>query len=420
MAQEQAAVASTMSVGAKIGGASMVVGLVSMAHAISHAYGALLPLILPALREELGLTYTQIGLMFTVSNLVWSPLQLGFGVLGRYVSRKLLLGIGHICQGLAVVGTGLTQSFGDLMAWRVASRIADGPQHPIGNALISQGFSVERRGLGLAINAASSNLGTVAVPMLGGLLIATLGWRSTLGLFGLVGIIIGALIVGLLEDNREHVRNSQGTANVGTELWALLQQRDALLLLISHVVAAGGRGMSVATLYVPLYLSQTLGVDQVHLGGLLTLMMAGSVVGPLLAGPLSDCIGRKPVLLLDYTFSCLCFGGLLLVGANPWTLTVVLILTGIAVYSEGAVMQTALAEVADRTSIDMLFGLYFMIGAAIGAPWAVFLGKLVDLYGFPAAFITMGVSQVVAGLCVLFVRIRPVRSAAPAHKTVGG
>jgi MFS family permease len=415
MAQEQAAVASTLSVGAKIGGASMVVGLVSLAHAMSHAYGALLPLILPALREELHLTYTQIGLMFTVSNLVWGPLQLGFGVLGRYFSRKKILGIGHICQGLAMVGTALVQSFGDLLAWRIASRVADAPQHPIGNALISQSFKAERRGLGFAINAASSNLGTVAVPMLGGLLIAALGWRSTVALFGLVGAMVGALLVVLLHDHRERARYSQGTAAVGPELWALLKQRDALLLLLSHVIGAGGRGFSVATLYVPLYLSQTLHVDQVQLGGLLTIMMLGSVVGPLLAGPLSDRIGRKPVLVLDAAFACACFGGLLLVGSHPWALVAVLVLTGLAVYSEGPVMQTALADVADKTSIEMLFGLYFTIGAVIGAPWALLLGTLVDLYGFPAAFAAMAASQVAAGLCILPVRLRRARSAGAVH-----
>ncbi|MBM3224824.1 MAG: MFS transporter [Candidatus Tectomicrobia bacterium] len=415
MAQEHVAAASSISVGAKIGGAPMVVGLVSLAHAMSHAYGALLPLILPPMQQELGLSYTQIGLMFTISNLVWGPLQLGFGILGRTYSRKLMLGIGHICQGLSVIGTGLTHSFSELMAWRITSRIADAPQHPIGNALISQSFAAERRGLGLAINAAGSNLGTVAVPLLGGLLIMSLGWRSTIAIFGLVGVLIGALIVGLLEDYRSQTKNAAGNTKVGPELLALLRQRNALLLLLSHILGAGGRGLSVATLYVPLYLSQSLQVDQIQLGWLLTLMMAGSVVGPLLSGPLSDRIGRKPVLLLDYAFSCVCFAGLLMVGASPWLLPAVLILTGIAVYSEGAVMQTALADIADKTSMDMLFGLYFTIGAAIGAPWSVLLGKLVDLYGFPAAFIAMGVSQVLAGLCVCFVQMRPIRATDPAH-----
>ena len=155
----------------------------------------ILPLILPALQEELHLTYAQIGLMFTLSNLVWGPLQLGFGILGRYYSRKRILGLGHICQGLAMVGTALAQSFGGLLTWRVLSRVADAPQHPIGNAIISQSFTAERRGLGFALNTAGANLGTVAVPALGGLLIATFGWRSTLALFGLVGALVGVMLM---------------------------------------------------------------------------------------------------------------------------------------------------------------------------------------------------------------------------------
>jgi MFS transporter, FSR family, fosmidomycin resistance protein len=415
MAQEQVAAVPIVSIGAKIGGASMVVGLVSLAHAISHAYGAILPLILPALREELHLTYAQIGLMFTLSNLVWGPLQLGFGILGRYYSRKRILGLGHICQGLAIGGTALAQSFGSLLTWRVFSRIADAPQHPIGNALISQSFTAERRGLGFALNTAGANLGTVAVPALGGLLIAAFGWRSTLALFGLVGTLVGVMLMVVLSDSQDQGRGSVARPKVGTELWTLLTQRDALLLLVSHVIGAGGRGFSVATLYVPLYLSQKLNMDQVQLGGLLTIMMIGSVVGPLLAGPLSDHLGRKPILLLDAVVACLCFGGLLLVGAHPWALIAVLVLTGLAVYSEGPVMQTALADVAGKTSIEMVFGLYFTIGAVMGAPWALVLGTLVDVYGFQVAFAVMGASQIAAGLCILPVRLRHTRAIASTH-----
>jgi MFS transporter, FSR family, fosmidomycin resistance protein len=185
--------------------------------------------------------------------------------------------------------------------------------------------------------------------------------------------------------------------------------------LTSHVIGAGGRGLGVATIYVPLYLSQTLHVDEVQLGILLTIMMVGSIVGPLMAGPLSDRLGRKPVLLGDYIVACLAFAGLLAIGGSTWTLPIVLTVTGIAVYSEGAIMQTALADVADKTSIDMLFGLYFSVGAAIGAPWAFLIGALVDGYGFAAAFAAMATSQVLAALVLLPVRLRRTLYAAPSH-----
>jgi FSR family fosmidomycin resistance protein-like MFS transporter len=411
MADQHTAVASELSVGARIGGASTVVTLVSLAHAMSHAYGALLPLIVPFFLTDLQLTYTHVGLIFSISNLVWSPLQLLFGVLGRYGSRKLILGVGHLCQGAAIIGTGLVQGFTGLLACRVLARIADAPQHPIGNALISQSFRADRRGLALAINAAGSNLGTVAVPLIGGFLIATLGWRSTLALFGLPGALIGVLLMGLLEEHRGNHVQGQRPANIGAEVWALLRHRDAFLVLAAHVIGAGGRGLGVATIYVPLYLSQTLQVDEVRLGVLLTILMAGSVIGPLLAGALSDRLGRKPVLLGDYVVACLCFAGLLAVAGDSWALPAVLAVTGIAAYSEGALMQTALADVADKTSMDMLFGLYFTVGSAIGAPWAVLVGMLVDHYGFAAAFAAMAASQVLAGLVLLPVRLRRTPSA---------
>jgi MFS family permease len=144
-------------------------------------------------------------------------------------------------------------------------------------------------------------------------------------------------------------------------------------------------------------------------------MMTGSAIGPLIAGPLSDRLGRKPVLLGDYVLACLCFVGLLGVGGGPWALPAVLTLTGIVVYSEGALMQTALADVADKTSIEMLFGLYFTVGSAIGAPWALLLGALVDGYGFAAAFAAMAASQVLAALVLLPVRLRRPFRPAPRH-----
>jgi sugar phosphate permease len=85
------------------------------------------------------------------------------------------------------------------------------------------------------------------------------------------------------------------------------------------------------------------------------------------------------------------------------------------VYSEGSLMQTALADVADKTSMGMLFGLSFTMGSAIGAPWAFLIGALVDGYGLAAAFAAMAVSQVLAALVLILVRWRQTVRAAPNH-----
>jgi sugar phosphate permease len=55
------------------------------------------------------------------------------------------------------------------------------------------------------------------------------------------------------------------------------------------------------------------------------------------------------------------------------------------------------------------------VGSAIGAPWAFLIGALVDGYGFAAAFAAMAISQVLAALVLIPVRLRQAAHAAPAH-----
>jgi sugar phosphate permease len=78
-------------------------------------------------------------------------------------------------------------------------------------------------------------------------------------------------------------------------------------------------------------------------------------------------------------------------------------------------MPTALADVADTTSLEMLFGLYFTVGSALDAPWAFLIGALVDGYGLAAAFAAMAVSQVLAALVLIPVHWRQTVRAVPNH-----
>jgi sugar phosphate permease len=63
----------------------------------------------------------------------------------------------------------------------------------------------------------------------------------------------------------------------------------------------------------------------------------------------------------------------------------------------------------------ILFGRYFAVGAAVGAPWALLIGAVVDGYGFAAAFATMAVSQVLAALVLIPLRLRRTVLAVPSR-----
>ena len=69
-----------------------VVGVVSAAHFVSHYYIILLAPLLPFVRAEYGVSYTEIGLAFAAFNIVSAALQTPTGFLvDRFGARKMLV-----------------------------------------------------------------------------------------------------------------------------------------------------------------------------------------------------------------------------------------------------------------------------------------------------------------------------------------
>ena len=174
--------------------------LVSAAHAVIHAMSVLMPLIYPIIQVEYHLSYTQIGLIVAIPNAVGGFLQIVFGLLGRYVLRKVMLGVGNILVGISTFFTGTIVGFWSLMAWSMLSRIAGAPQHPVGSSYLTDRYGRKRHGYALAWHVAGGNIGTLAVPLIAGPLLGLWGWRPVLYLAALPGIIIGIAILIIVDE----------------------------------------------------------------------------------------------------------------------------------------------------------------------------------------------------------------------------
>ncbi len=124
----------------------MTLALLATAHAVLHATSALLPLIYAVVVVQFGLRPSDIGLFIAITTAVGGLMQLSYGVLTRYVARPVLLGGGQILFGVSLMAGGLSRGMGQLLAAISASRIGSSPQHPVGNALLSDVYPSDRRG----------------------------------------------------------------------------------------------------------------------------------------------------------------------------------------------------------------------------------------------------------------------------------
>src|SRR5438034_2425741 len=156
---------------------------------------------------DLRFGYRQIGLLVGVSQAFGQGLQWLTGYLGRFVQRKVLLGIGTVAQGVCFGLAGFSQGFLDLLVWQSLTRLAGSPQHPNGNALLLDYFGRTHRGRALAMHYAGGNLGTVLVPLVGALLLGAFGWRTTLAYFALPAIVIGLLVLWRSEEHTSELQS---------------------------------------------------------------------------------------------------------------------------------------------------------------------------------------------------------------------
>jgi MFS family permease len=385
--------------------AGLTLLLIAVAHAAIHAQSALMPLVYPLMSEEYGLDAGDIGIFIAITTAVGGTMQLAYGFLTRVIARPALLAGGQVLFAVGLLISGLAQSVAQLLAAISVARIGASPQHPVGNALLSDIYPAERRGFAISAHIAGGNVGTVVVPFVGGALLLALGWQTTLALFGIPSLVIGLLVALFVRERHADYRErARASGSVWSQVREVFGRRDLRLILGASLVAAGGRGLDIVAPFMVLYLAGPLGLDDSTVGILYALLLVGAVVGPLLAGILSDRFGRRRTLVAYYVLSAAGIIAFTLAGANLVFLVPLLLPFGTAVFSESPVLQAYLADRAVGPLRDVAFSVYFTFAFGIGAFWAVVIGQVVSTFGFPVAFGVMAASYLIAALMLVAVR----------------
>lgn len=383
--------------------------IVSLAHAVNHAYSTLMPLIYPLVVSEFRLSISQIGLMVGVASAVSGLLQMAFSYLSRFIARRVLLGGGQIIMALSSAATGLASNFNLFFLGNLFARIGGSPQHPVGTSILSDHFETERRGFALSAHISGGNVGTVAVPLIGTFMIASFGWRSALFVYAAVTALVGLMLIFLTDETRSLNANNSAQSptssrNTFDDIRKILSDRNVQLIFIVSTIAAGGRGLGVVITYVPLYLNNVLKLDQTYAGVLFTLLLTGSVIGPLFFGKVSDVRGRRGVLILTYSLATVLTLIFTLANGTDLLLPIILLSMGIFVYAESPLLQAFLADATLFLNRDLAFGLYFTVAFGVGSFWASLMGWIIDSFGFASGFYVMAASYVASALLLLLTR----------------
>jgi MFS family permease len=382
--------------------------LLSIAHAVNHAQAVVLPLIYLKITDEFHVGVDTIAFLAAGGAFLSGIGPLTFATLTRLASRRRLLGIGGLVFGGGFVVQAFATGFASFAAANVLSRIGGSPQHPVGNGLLAEQFPAARRGFAISAHIAGGNVGTVVVALIGAPIIVAYGWRGAAIAFGLPAIVVAVAILLLIRERGTDRAAAVAGGSVRDAFRRIARDRDLRWLYLTSILGGGGRGLGVANLFALIYLTKVLGLDDATSGAMYGALLVFSVPMPLVAGWLSDRIGRKPLIVGVYLGGAVGFAVFLLSGSSLVGLWAGIVLMGLFSFAESPQLQALLADISEPSIRDASFAAYFTLAFGVGSLWVAIYGAIIgavgDATGLPIVFGLMAVTFLLAALGTLPIR----------------
>ncbi|MBT8369539.1 MAG: MFS transporter, partial [Deltaproteobacteria bacterium] len=149
--------------------------LISFGHFTGHWYIGVLMLVLPLLKKEFGLSFTEIGLIISIRSLASAFGNTSSGVIVDLVGkRNLILAVSAAGMGLCWFAMGFSQSYLYLLIFIPLATTFSNLWHAPAMSFLSESYP-ERKGFVLGIHGMAANIGQSLSPLVVGLLISCAG-----------------------------------------------------------------------------------------------------------------------------------------------------------------------------------------------------------------------------------------------------
>lgn len=370
--------------------ASGILLLFVLAHFGHHLVSAMLSPLMPYIRDDFSLSFTQIGFLQSSFSLAYGFSQIPLGWLSDWAGRRFLITLGISGMALFAILIGFAPNYYFMVAFLICMGIMGGGYHPASAPLVSGTVQPEQRGKALGIHQLGGTGAQLIAPLIATAIAAYWGWRNSYIVLGIATFLLGLLLFMLLKGQGGKTGPKAVVATTKKEaLSASFLRRMIAFLVLSTVIQSLTSSVSS---FIALFMVRQYGISNELAGTMYAIIQVGGLAAGPLGGYLSDRVGSlKIVLILSVVtvpvvylftvvpFSYVTVGALLaMVGICQW---------GRMPVSEAYIMN----ETAERGRSTIL-GVYYSAGRGLPAIIAPVVGIIGDNYGLATSFTVIAVT----------------------------
>lgn len=380
-----------------------MVPLFVLAHFAHHLVIALPVPLLPFIRDEFALDYTQAGVLMMAFNLAYGISQLPSGWLADRIGPRILLTIGTVGVALAGLLVGLSQTYIMLIVFLVLMGVAGGGYHPSATPLISRSVEPKNRGRALGFHMIGGSGSFFLAPLLGAGIAAYWGWRAPFICLAIPTALFGIAFYILLGRRPEANRLPKAISQYHDKPQSPSINLPQLIPFMVLNVFTAGVSFSVIS-FIPLFMVDHFGVAEVTAASFISIIYSAGLWASPLGGHMSDRLGKVRMVLI----ACLVTGPLIyLLNVVPYGLGIgaVLLMIGIAIYIRMPSSESYIISQTPEHRRSTVLGIYYFASMEAGGILSPVLGGCIDRFGFHPTFTGAGIAVATVTLvCAIFLR----------------
>ena len=383
--------------------------LFTAAHLVHHLLTALQIPLLPYIRSDFNMDYTQAGFVISAFTLSYGISQIPAGWLADRMGRAMLVTVGIVGVAISGLLVGISANFTMMIIFFILMGITGGAYHPASLPLLIATVESDKKGQALGLHMIGGAASYFLAPLFAAVIATAYGWRSPF-----IWLCIPTMIFGIFfylrlrrwQDMRQHVNMKKFVFEKPDNHLEITQAPGHVRRLTSFIVLSSfSMAVSFSVIaFIPIYVVDHFDISEEMAAAIIALFYSAGLWASFVGGYLSDRFGQVPVTVVV----CLLTGPFLyLLNIIPygWGFSVLLVLLGSVNYMRFVTTEAYIIDHTRDKNRSTIIGIFYFVGMEGGGVVAPVLGYIIDKFGFYVAFTAAGLSVVVITIiCSVFLR----------------